>query len=593
MSDNWQKQPQYKTGLEHANLESAVADTVGGVKNLIRHTPLGSTQFDDADLNAMIDMVEHANPEHLELAGKALWDARDAVSTAASDLTKNIRKVLADWEGDGASQFDTWTQSLLNYTKELETYADVAGTQISTAATGLASVRKSMPPRDTRPAVEQKKPTELPHAKQVDSNPDFVLAKQVEKNRQDAINQMVRLGSFYSVAAAGLQGNQEPKPIEAIPDVGVARARDGVDERRRVISPEASTPTHTVRRSVAEGHGPGHGPTPVSHGTGSGGGVPPLQQVHEPHAPAHHDVGTEINTAGTLPPTAPAAPSGPSAPTLPTAGGGGQSTPLPSGPMTPPIVPTARRTTEYGPTSRLPISAQGRTGPSGAARGRVPQEPEGQPGRTVTGGRSPQGPAGQAARAMGRTTPAGPSAVRGSTQQTGRSPMGPGITGGTPRSSSMPGGRPGATGPAGAVRNGVVGGKPVTGRSSAGTSNPRVPRGMVVGAEEPVSATQPKGTLGQRGVVGAPTAKAEPGTSQSVLRSASNPEGAIGAQRNAADSKFAGSESGVRGAGLGRGAVGNRQNANGETDGAGAPAEKQQQHRRQQKQRREVQEKRD
>lgn len=590
MSDNWQKQPQYKTGLEQANTESVVANAVSGVKNLFRGTPLGSTHFDDAALNAMIDLVEHANPEHLEMAGKALWDARDAVGRAATDLTKNIRAVLADWEGEGADQFDTWTQSLLTYTKQLETYAHVAGTQISTAATGLASVRKSMPPRDTRPAAEQKKPSELPHAKRVDSNPDFVLAKQVEKNRQDAINQMVRLGSFYSVAAAGLQSNQEPKPIQAIPDVGVARARDGVDAQRRVISPEASTstPASTVRRSVADGHGP----TPVSHGTESGGGVPPLQQVHEPHAPAHHDVGTEINTAGTLPSTAPAAPSGPSAPTLPTAGGGGQSTPLPSGPMTPPIVPTVGRTTGYGPTSRLPISAQGRTGPSGTVRGRVPQEPEGQSGRTVTGGRSPQGPEGQAARAMGRTTPAGQSAVRGATQQTGRSPMGRSITGGTPRTSNTPGGRPGVAGPAGAARNGVVGGKPVTGRSSAGTSNTRVPRGMVVGAEEPVSATQPKGALGQRGVVGASAAKADPGTSQSVLRSASNPEGAIGAQRNAAGSKSGGPESGVRGARLGRGAGGNRQNANGETDGAGAPGEKQQ-HPRQQKQRREVQEKRD
>ncbi|WP_317445713.1 hypothetical protein [Streptomyces collinus] len=580
MSDNWQKQPQYKTGLEQANTESVVANAVSGVKNLFRGTPLGSTHFDDADLNAMIDLVEHANPEHLEMAGKALWDARDAVSRAASDLTKNIRAVLADWEGDGADQFDTWTQSLLKYTKHLETYAHVAGTQISTAATGLASVRKSMPPRDTRPAAEQKKPTELPHAKQVDSNPDFVLAKQVEKNRQDAINQMVRLGSFYSVAATGLQTNQEPEPIEAIPDVGVPRARDGVDEQRRVISPEASTPTATARRSVADGHGP----APVSHGTESAGRVPPLQQVHEPSAPAHHDVGTEINTVGTPPPPAPTAPSGPSVPTLPTAGGGGQSLPMPPGPMTPPIAPTVGRTTGYGPTSRLPISAQGRTGPSGTARGRVPQEPEGQSGRTVTGGRGPQGPTGQAARAMGRTAPAG--------QPAGRSPMGRGITGGTPRTSNATGERPGVTGPAGAARNGVVGGKPLTGRSPAATSNPRVPRGMVVGAEEPVSATQPKGALGQRGVVGAPTAKAEPGTSQSVLRSASNPEGAIGAPRNAAGSKFGGPETGARGAGLGRGAVGNRQNANGETDGAGAPAEKRQ-HRRQQKQQREVQEKRD
>ncbi|MGW1985634.1 hypothetical protein ACWCPJ_24770 [Streptomyces collinus] len=584
MSDNWQKQPQYKTGLEQANTESVVANAVSGVKNLFRGTPLGSTHFDDAALNAMIDLVEHANPEHLEMAGKALWDARDAVGRAATDLTKNIRAVLADWEGDGADQFDTWTQSLLTYTKQLETYAHVAGTQISTAATGLASVRKSMPPRDTRPAAEQKKPSELPHAKRVDSNPDFVLAKQVEKNRQDAINQMVRLGSFYSVAAAGLQSNQEPKPIEAIPDVGVAKPAQR-DEVRRSYDSGTSTPRATVREGVAGGHGATH----TSHGSVMAGGeAPPLKEVHEPIGHPGHDVGTEINTVGTLPPPPHATPSGPPVPTVPTASGGGQASPLPPGPVAPPVAPTAGRTTGYKPAGRLPISTQGRTGPSGTARGRVPQEPEGQAGRTAASGRVPQGPAGQAARAMGRTTPAGQSPVRGAAQQTGRSPVGRGITGGTPRASATSAARAGTAGPTGAARNGVLGGKPVTGRSPGGTTNSRVPRGMVVGAEEPVSATQPREALGQRGVVGTPSAKTESGTNQSVLRSARSPEGVIGAP----GSKAGGTETGAREAGLGRGAVGNRQNANGETDRAGVPAEKRQR-RPQQKQRRDVPDKRD
>jgi hypothetical protein len=115
---------------------------------------------------------------------------------------------------------------------------------------------------------------------------------------------------------------------------------------------------------------------------------------------------------------------------------------------------------------------------------------------------------------------------------------------------------------------------------------------MVVGADEPVSPAQPKGALGQRGVVGAPAAKAESGVGQSVLRSASNPEGVIGAPRNAAGSTGAeGSADRARDAGLGRGAVGNRQSADGETR-AGGPTEKQQ-HRPSQKQRRDAPKKRD
>ncbi|GGW81457.1 hypothetical protein GCM10010503_68530 [Streptomyces lucensis JCM 4490] len=586
MSDNnWQKQPQYKTGLEQSNVESAVANTVGGVKKWFRGTPFGSTQFDDTDLNAMIDLVEHANPEHLEMAGKALWDARDAVSTASSDLHKNIQKVLADWEGEGAKQFHTWTQALLIYTKELETYAHNAGTHISTAATGLASVRKSMPPRDTRPAAEQKLPSKLPKAKQVDSNPDYVLAKKVEKDRQDAINQMVRLGSYYSVAATGLQTNPEPKPIKAIPDVGVVKPVTRSEDRRPY---ESGTGTSNPRAAIREGVAGGHGTTPTPHRTVvTGGDMPPLKEVHEPSAPSGHDVGTEINTTTTLPPQAPAAPPTSPVPTLPTtAGGGGQTPPMPPGPMAPPVAPTAGRNPGYGPTGRLPVTAQGRTGPLGTGGGRVPQGPTAQPGRAVSGGRVPQGPGGQTgrsvpggrvpqgptgqpARATGRTTPTGQPGARGPVQS-GRTPLGRAVTGGTSKTTNTPGGRTGVTGPTAPTRNGVVGGKPVTGRTPGGTPGPRVPRGTVVGAEKPASSMPQKGALGQRGVVGTPTANAESGAGQAVLRSAGNPEGVIGSARSSAK----GSDS--SGAGIGRGAVGNRQGANGGAGRKVGAAEKEQ-----------------
>ncbi|GHI04457.1 hypothetical protein AQI88_37515 [Streptomyces cellostaticus] len=592
MSDNWQEEPQYKRGFEQVHQQSGAANTLSVVENFFRSMPFGGrTQFDDRDLNDMIDLVEQANPEHLEMAGKAMWDARDAISDAAKDLRKYVDQV--DWEGEGATYFHKYAKSLLDWAKAFEDFAHSVGTEITTAATGLASVHKSMPrERDTRPAGEQTRPWHLPKAKQVESNPDYVAAQHVEKNRQEAINQVNRLGSYYSVASGVLKAQQAPSvgEIHEMPDLGVPRYYAVRDEQRRhAYSPETSTPTAAVRRSVAEGHGT----APVVHGTETGGGVPPLKEVHEPSGHPGHDVGTEINTVGTLPPPAHTTQPGPSTPTLPTTGGAGHTPPLPTGPMAPPIAPTVGRTPGYGPGGRLPISPQGRTGPSGTARGRVPQEPEGQAGRSATGGRVQQGPMGQAARATGRTsTPAGQSAVRGSTQQAGRSPLGRSITGGTPRTANTPGGRAGVTGPTSAARNGVVGGKPVTGRTPGSASNPRVPRGMVVGAEEPVSSTQPKGALGQRGVVGAPAAKADTGTGQSALRSASNPEGVIGAPRNAAGSKLQESEAGARGAGLGRGAVGNRQSANGETDRDGGPAGKQQRGPSQ-KQRRDAPQKRD
>ncbi|MFF9089654.1 hypothetical protein ACF1BE_25135 [Streptomyces sp. NPDC014991] len=597
MSDNWQQKPEYKNDVQQANDQVGLVDKISKFQNAFRGTPIGSalsfgrTDFEDHDLNAMIDLVHHSNPEHLETASKALWDARTAIHDAATDLETHLRGV--DWQGEGADSFHKWTSGLIDWTKGLATFADVAATEISAAASGLASVRAAMPPRDTRPASEQKRPTQLPKTKQVDGNADYAAALAVEKNRQEAINQVNRLASFYSVSASalGMAMASDPKPYSPIPDVGVpqpTRRRDGVLGGSGSTS---STPT-TVRRGVAASHGSaaeGHHGTTAAHGTptvdgtGAGGHVPPLKEVPAPSPPSGHDVGTEINTTTTLPPQTPAVPSGPPAPTSPTTAGGGGQMPLPPGPMSLPVAPTSGRTPGYGPTSRFPVSAQGRTGPSGTGNGRVPQGPAGQTGRSVAGGRAPQGPMGQAARAAGRATPAGQPGARGATQS-GRAPMGRGVTGGTPRPANTPGGRAGTPGLAGMARNGVVGGKPVTGRTSGGTANPRVPRGMVVGAEEPVTNKPSKGALGQRGVVGTPTAKAEPGASQAVLRSAGNPEGAIGAPRNTAGSALKGSETGAKG--LGRGAVGGRQGAGGEPGRAGAPAEKEE--HRSSRQRRDV-----
>lgn len=43
---------------------------------LPRPSPLlPRSDFEDADLNAMVDLVQHGNPADMENAGKALWDA--------------------------------------------------------------------------------------------------------------------------------------------------------------------------------------------------------------------------------------------------------------------------------------------------------------------------------------------------------------------------------------------------------------------------------------------------------------------------------------------------------------------------------------
>ncbi|MCS0605973.1 hypothetical protein NX794_32915 [Streptomyces sp. LP11] len=589
--DNWQHKSEYKPGVEEAGQQIDRVDAVEGLLAFMpfgfgRHVnAFGSTDFENHDLNDMIDLVEHAQPEHLEAAGKALWDAHKAISEAATDLRTHLKQV--DWQGQAATDFHTWAGGLADWSDELATFADKSATQISAASMGLATVKKSMPPRDSRPHADRKLPTELPKAKQVDSNPDYVAAKQAEKHRQEAINQMNKLASYYAVSAGSLEGEEGPKPYQAMPSVGVPKpSLQGSDDRASGASERygsthsapivAGAVSHHVQADTTDVR-------PAHHNS-------PVKEVHPPVLHPGHQVGTEINATGTLPPPVHTAQPAPSAPTLPAAGGG-QTPPMTSGPMAPPIAPTVGRAAARGPAGRLPISAQGRTGASGAVGGRVPQGSESQTGRAATGGRVPQEPMGQAARATGRSSaPTGQSPVRGSTPQGGRSPLGRGVTGGTPRMTNTPVGRAGA-GPVSAARNGVVGGKPVTGRTAGTGPKPRVPRGTVVGAEEPTSSQQPRSGLGQRGVVGAQAAKRSPRTGQSLLRSAGSPEGAIGTPRKNGGFASGDAESGTT-AGLGRGAVGERQAPDGGTGRAGGPMEKEQR-RSSRKKRRDGQQKSD
>lgn len=601
MSDDWQKQPEYKADVQQVDKTvdtqvkpiTAAQDMLANMPFLggFRVNLVGSTDFEDHRLNDMIDLVEHANPEHLEMTSKALFDAGKDIRKAATELEQHLK---VDWEGQGADSFHGWTQQLLQYTHHLAGYADQAGTHLSVAATGLASARISMPPRDTRPAAEQKKPTELPKAKQVDDNPDYVAAVKVEKNRQEAINQMNRLASYYKVAATDLGKQKEPEPLKPITDVGVPAPKgDGYDKYRRYDPASPSSPGTALSADVPTGHHT----TVVPHSADATGHGAAHEAPRDPVTGHGHDVGTEINTVGTLPPTP--APHDTPTPTLPTTGaGGGHTPPLPAGPVAPPAAPTVGRSTGYSPASRLPLSAQGRTGPSGTSSGRLPQgrpgrlpqEPEAQTGRGTAGGRVPQGPLGQAAPAAGRTTATGQPGMRAATQ-TERSPLGRAVTGGIPRPVNTPTGRTGATGPSSPARNGVMGGTPVTGRSSGAGPNSRMARGTVVGAEEPVPPTSVKGSAGRLGVVGSPAARPEPGNAQEVLRSAANPEGVIGASRTTG-SPPKGSAGHGGDTDLGRGVVGDRQGPEGGSGHADESTQKERR-RRARKQRRDASQKSD
>lgn len=469
----------------------------------------GKTDFENHRLNDMIDMVESASPEHLETAGKALWDARDAISDAAEELGGHIGNV--DWEGDSGQAFRDWGNDLVTYAVNLASFADVAGTQISAAAMGLASVRSAMPPRDTRLDSTQM-PADIPMPARVAGNKQYAAAVNVEKDRQEAINQMNRLSSFYSVSEETLAAQEPPTFLKAMPDVGVPKPKPSY-KGRDYGSGEKQESQHLggVQEPAATRH---HVSSVVTDQPSSVDSTPAVRHPDDSRTHPDVNVGTKIDGVGTLPSQEITKPATNLPPSTPASGGGNGGTipPLVSGAVPSAFGTSTGRTSGFGGAtgSRSPISAQGRAVNPGGA----------------TGGRGNTGP-------MGRAAATGQSGIRSGETAAGRSPLGRAVSGGTPRPVGGPaGGRVGGPTSTGAARgNGVVGGKPTTGAAS-GAKGPRVPRGTVVGAEGTSNSRTPAGKIGQRGVIGAPksTPGARPG--QSGRPAVGNSDGVVGTPKS-------------------------------------------------------------
>ncbi|WP_084991790.1 hypothetical protein [Streptomyces sp. S8] len=416
----------------------------------------GRTSFEGHDLNAIIDLVEKSNPADLENAGEALWRARDAIRSAAKDLGDYIDKV--DWQGESGEAFRKWGKGLVGHATKLSDFADVAGTQITVAGTGLASVRNSMPPRDRR--MIQTDVDDILFPARTQTNPVYAEAMAVEKNRQEAINQINRLASYYAVSEEVLAG-QEPPRFDQRLGVDMPPPRGGVERP-------------TVTTAPSGGETLGSGPAPGSVGRPAAGISAPVGSP---------DGRTSVEALGSVPvldKSTSTEINSVSAPTVPNTTIGTAPTPSVNnnpGPINTPTLPVAA-----GFGNQVPPSPSRATGPVGVPRS-ASQSGVG-PGRPASTGAGPT-PGGGAGTPVGRPGPmaSGPSA-------TGR--FGGGTQPPMAGQSGVMGGRPvaahGGTAAPGGTRtgqgNGIVGGTPQRAVSgAAGNGGARgVPRGTVIGA---------------------------------------------------------------------------------------------------------------
>ncbi|WP_425247991.1 hypothetical protein [Streptomyces sp. NEAU-NA10] len=552
MSGDKNKQPDpYKAERQEAAQQNGTLDVVMDMTKIInpwgpnRGLHFGKTSFEGYDLNEMIDIVESSNPELVESAGTALVAARDAITKAAEELSLNLGDV--DWEGEAHTAFSTWGNDLVSTAYDLANYADVVGTQVLAASSGLASVRKSMPPRDTR--TDPKKVDDIPEAKRVDSNDEYTAAVKAESHRQEAINQMYRLASFYTVSGGMMQTAEEPV-FPKMPDAGVPEPPPGWSP----IDPADPAGSGSLRPVSDSG-------TTRHHSVDSGtvrSGAEDLRSSHKTAdesvtSPERH-VGTEIDSVGTLPPQETMKP----APVTSPSTTGPNVTPVGAAPPFAPVAapPAVRgqagRTSGFGgvPTTRTPTSAQGQVGgmPTGTPAGRAGTGPVGPVGRAAAPGQG----GGRTAGPMGRGVFGGvPRAGGPAAQQAGGGTRGP-VTG-------MGAANPGrtVTGRAGVGRttDGVVGGRPVTG-ATPGSNGSRVPRGTVIGGEGAPTSRATGERPGQRGVIGAPASTT--GAGQQSRRPVGSPDGVVGTPKGRASGPRNGGHTPGGTGGAMRGAAGNQ-----------------------------------
>ncbi|MFB4196462.1 WXG100 family type VII secretion target [Streptomyces carpaticus] len=413
------------------------------------HTYSGSSAT-EAQLQAMSHqeleaLLRGANPQALMQRGEALESAAEVVGWLGEEIRARADEL--EWEGQAADAFRTLVRDLSRESAALKTYVTFVGTAITRAGEALQQAKSEMPPA---PPMEM--PLSLREQATLPTGEQQATLAETEAIRQEAVAAIRRLSSVYELSAWTIQDAPEPQftvvnPSPVFPG----------DEGPRPEGSAAGTPppTGTTPSSVHQEVSRQADPKPVSVTP-----VWPTTGVTQPSgsAIADGDVGTSLDSVGTLPNSVP--PSAPPPPVVerPVVPGGG-------GPVQQPVV---------GPAPGWPA-------PGNPGRGQGP-------GRGGGGGQVPptRGPVlrpGEASPGAGRV-PAGPSNVPGGQQPpVGRPPYNPGAPGG-PGGQQNPLGRPSSTGPGGgnpwgkANNYGLLGGRP--GSNAKPTVASRIPPGGVI-----------------------------------------------------------------------------------------------------------------
>jgi uncharacterized protein YukE len=405
-------------------------------------------EFEGKSLPALNAMVAKADPGLLASRGNALGKAGSDMDGIGSELRAYIDRV--EWEGEGGGAFREWGQQFALEAMRFGAYVRALGQHMTNAGQALTETKAAMPESE-----------EMCYA---DPEKDKARREREEEKRQEAINQLNRLSSYYRTAGESIRAEEEPD-FKPLPNGDGEYLRTNVSGTGSSGGPGESAPYR------------GASPAPDNTAPAKGGTEArpslvadrPTPVVDRPAPVVDHPVNTTIDSAAPLPvaesrpqtphPTPSQASTGPSAPALP--------------PMAPagPVQRADRASSRSSVTGRPLVGGGGGTPPQRSGGNGITGGTPRHTGNPVTG--APRGPVAGGDRAsMGRPVGGFPGAAGG----------------GTPANGGMHPGRPMAAQPGGSM------GSPRTGHGRGNASFTPGGTGLVRGGTAPGMAGRPVST---------------------------------------------------------------------------------------------------
>lgn len=324
------------------------------VKTIEKALDFSHTDFESFSHEAMLDMVQHTDPEALAGFGHRLSAAVASINQVGNDLNNNIAYV--DWEGASGAAFKEWGKNVAKSTLALGDYADSTGKALTAAADTLRTVKRDIP---KVPAGAKATYTALHADPAARHDPDgqkeiSQAHTQLETARIQAADQMHKLAQSYSFSAA-IINNEKPPTYPPMPATFVpppdARAIDPshYSSSTGSVSPYSSSSSSSSSHSVKPADHSGLQKVSIS-----GSDVSHVSTTGSPVATAPDDGAppvTHIQSAGPLAPVATAPQPSPLSPN--TGGGPGPITGGPS--FGTPLQPIPNENQQFGGLNpRLP-----------------------------------------------------------------------------------------------------------------------------------------------------------------------------------------------------------------------------------------------